>query len=75
MPNAYLLGIDYAAKNYDYQDDLYLITNITPETGFVGVPPTPINDASSSTTAFSLQPISLSDDEPSEVSKLIDSVG
>jgi hypothetical protein len=30
IPNAYIMSIDYAAVNYDFQDNVYLITNITP---------------------------------------------
>ncbi|MFC4455915.1 malectin domain-containing carbohydrate-binding protein [Deinococcus sonorensis] len=30
VPNTYLLGMDYSGINYDYQDNLYLISNIKP---------------------------------------------
>ena len=28
---AYLVGMDYSAINFDYQDNVYLITNVQPE--------------------------------------------
>ncbi|MEP7071139.1 MAG: malectin domain-containing carbohydrate-binding protein [Verrucomicrobiota bacterium] len=31
MPNTWLMGMDYAGINYDYNDNVYLITNIRPE--------------------------------------------
>ncbi|WP_138475803.1 malectin domain-containing carbohydrate-binding protein [Dyadobacter bucti] len=37
IPNAYIIGHDYignpAVTNYDYQDNVYYVTNIKPETG------------------------------------------
>jgi hypothetical protein len=30
VPNTYLMGIDYSAINYDYNDNVYLITNMKP---------------------------------------------
>lgn len=30
IPNTYLMGMDYAGINYDYNDNLYLISNIKP---------------------------------------------
>ena len=30
VPGAYVMGMDYAGINYDYQDNVYLITNIQP---------------------------------------------
>ncbi|HEV2292878.1 MAG TPA: carbohydrate-binding protein [Tepidisphaeraceae bacterium] len=33
IPNTYLMVMDYAAINYDYQDNVYLVTNIKPELG------------------------------------------
>ncbi|QRQ99883.1 malectin domain-containing carbohydrate-binding protein [Dyadobacter sandarakinus] len=37
IPNAYIIGHDYIGKpgitNYDYQDNVYYVTNIKPETG------------------------------------------
>ncbi|WP_221392579.1 malectin domain-containing carbohydrate-binding protein [Dyadobacter sp. NIV53] len=36
VPNAYLMGMDYldnSSTNYDYQDNVYYIDNIRPETG------------------------------------------
>jgi hypothetical protein len=32
VPNTYLMSMDYAGINYDYQDNIYLISNITPAT-------------------------------------------
>ncbi|MGB7156561.1 MAG: choice-of-anchor D domain-containing protein, partial [Tepidisphaeraceae bacterium] len=37
IPDTYIMVMDYAAINYDYQDNVYLITNIKPENG-PGVP-------------------------------------
>jgi hypothetical protein len=31
IPGAYLMGMDYSGINYDYQDNIYLVTNIQPE--------------------------------------------
>ena len=31
IPDAWLMAMDYRAQNYDYQDNLYLITNMRPE--------------------------------------------
>ena len=31
VPNAYILTMDYAGINYDYNDNTYLITNVRPE--------------------------------------------
>jgi len=31
VPNAYFVGMDYSGINYDYNDNTYLITNITPD--------------------------------------------
>ena len=31
IPNTYLMAMDYSGINYDYQDNVYLITNIKPE--------------------------------------------
>jgi hypothetical protein len=31
VPGQYLLGMDYSGINYDYQDNIYLISNIRPE--------------------------------------------
>jgi hypothetical protein len=31
VPNAYLVAMDYSGINYDYNDNLYLITNVKPE--------------------------------------------
>lgn len=31
IPNAYLMTMDYAGINYDFQDNVYLVTNIKPE--------------------------------------------
>jgi fibronectin type 3 domain-containing protein len=39
IPNSYLMVMDYAGINYDYQDNVYLVTNIKPESG----PSTPID--------------------------------
>ena len=33
IPNAYLLAMDYAGINYDYNDNVYLLTNIAPDSG------------------------------------------
>ncbi|MCJ8164433.1 malectin domain-containing carbohydrate-binding protein, partial [Pontibacter sp. E15-1] len=36
IPNAYLVGMDYLTSpyvNYDYQDNIYFISNVKPETG------------------------------------------
>lgn len=30
IPNAYIMAMDYAGINYDYNDNVYLITNIKP---------------------------------------------
>jgi hypothetical protein len=38
VPNAYFLVMDYDGINYDYNDNVYLITNIRPELG----PSTPV---------------------------------
>ncbi|MFC5537783.1 OmpL47-type beta-barrel domain-containing protein, partial [Rhodocytophaga aerolata] len=39
IPNAYIIGHDYIAQpgitNYDYQDNMYYISNVRPETGSV----------------------------------------
>ncbi|MCW2620876.1 MAG: domain containing protein, partial [Frankiales bacterium] len=32
LPNSWIVGMDYAGINYDYQDNLYLVTNMRPET-------------------------------------------
>ncbi|THF85541.1 hypothetical protein E7T09_16450 [Deinococcus sp. KSM4-11] len=32
MPGAYVMGVDYQSMNDDYQDDLFIIRNITPAT-------------------------------------------
>ncbi len=31
IPGSYLMGMDYSGINYDYQDNVYLISNIKPE--------------------------------------------
>ena len=31
MPNTYLMAMDYAGINYDYNDNVYLVSNIKPE--------------------------------------------
>ena len=31
IPGAYVMGMDYSGINYDYQDNIYLVTNIQPE--------------------------------------------
>ncbi|QMW66608.1 choice-of-anchor D domain-containing protein [Mumia sp. ZJ1417] len=31
VPGSYLLSMDYAGINYDYQDNVYLVTNLRPE--------------------------------------------
>lgn len=31
VPGAYLMGMDYSGINYDYNDNVYLITNATPD--------------------------------------------
>jgi hypothetical protein len=31
IPGTYLMGMDYSGINYDYQDNIYLISNIRPE--------------------------------------------
>ena len=31
VPNAYLMGMDYSGINYDYNDNMYLVTNVTPD--------------------------------------------
>src|SRR5262249_50583970 len=33
IPNAYFMAMDYSGINYDYQDNVYLITNIKPFAG------------------------------------------
>lgn len=32
VPDAYVMGVDYQGLNYDYQDDLFILRNITPAT-------------------------------------------
>ena len=32
VPNTWLVGMDYSGINYDYNDNLYLVTNMKPET-------------------------------------------
>jgi fibronectin type 3 domain-containing protein/regulation of enolase protein 1 (concanavalin A-like superfamily) len=39
IPDTYLMAMDYSGINYDYQDNVYLVTNIKPESG----PSTPAN--------------------------------
>lgn len=55
VPNTYLVGFDYAFsqyENYDYQDNLYIVSNITP----AGKPATPADlQVSTSATGQSLQ--------------------
>ena len=31
VPGSYLLSMDYAGINYDYQDNVYLVTNLRPD--------------------------------------------
>ena len=31
IPNTYLVAMDYSGINYDYQDNVYLVTNVRPE--------------------------------------------
>jgi hypothetical protein len=31
MPNTFLMGMDYAGINYDFNDNLYLVSNVAPE--------------------------------------------
>ena len=38
IPNTYILAMDYLGINYDYQDNIYLVTNLTPADAPV-VPP------------------------------------
>ena len=32
IPDTYIMAMDYAGINYDYQDNVYLVSNIKPET-------------------------------------------
>jgi hypothetical protein len=51
QPDTYLMCIDYQSVNFDYQDNVYLITNIRPE----GVPASPAGlNATASTNGISL---------------------
>jgi hypothetical protein len=61
VPNTYILALDYATtdENYDFQDAVYLISNITPVTNKSGItapqttaaPPVPAELWASNTTA------------------------
>jgi hypothetical protein len=31
VPGSYIVAMDYAALNFDFQDNVYLVTNIQPE--------------------------------------------
>lgn len=33
IPNAYIMGMDYLARNYDFQDNVFLITNVKAANG------------------------------------------
>src|SRR5204862_634627 len=50
VPNAYLLAQDYTGlsySNYDYQDNIYLVENVRPESG----PSAPANLAAAGSTS------------------------
>jgi hypothetical protein len=38
IPNTYIMGMDYQAINYDFQDNLYLISNVKPANGATPTP-------------------------------------
>jgi glucose/arabinose dehydrogenase len=42
IPNTYIMGMDYLAKNYDYQDNVYLVSNIRAANG-AGPSPDPVD--------------------------------
>ncbi|MDB5297094.1 MAG: Fibronectin type 3 protein, partial [Phycisphaerales bacterium] len=41
IPNTYLMGMDYSGINYDYQDNVYLITNVKAANGAGPTPTVP----------------------------------
>ena len=43
IPNAYIVVMDFDGINYDYNDNVYLVTNITPSTGSVAAAAAPAN--------------------------------
>jgi hypothetical protein len=41
IPNTYLMGMDYQSVNFDYQDNIYLLRNVTPADVSVAPPAAP----------------------------------
>src|SRR4029434_7759855 len=52
VPNTYLMSMDYSGINYDYQDNVYIVTNLKPFSA--PLPPTGLN-ATASGAGISLQ--------------------
>ncbi|MTD16945.1 choice-of-anchor D domain-containing protein [Nakamurella sp. YIM 132087] len=45
VPNTWLVSMDYSGINYDYQDNVYLVTNIKPEVAVDPTTPLPLPGA------------------------------
>ncbi len=45
MPDTWLVGMDYSGINYDYNDNVYLVTNMKPETAVNPGAPAPLPGA------------------------------
>ncbi|MEX0600435.1 MAG: malectin domain-containing carbohydrate-binding protein, partial [Rhodothermales bacterium] len=43
MPNTYIMAMDFAGINYDYQDNVYLVSNVTPSSPVAGLQDIRIN--------------------------------
>ncbi|RAU82424.1 malectin domain-containing carbohydrate-binding protein [Pontibacter arcticus] len=57
IPNAYLMGMDYLGTtytNYDYQDNIYFVSNIKPETG-----PAHYSELSATPSAFTFNTLAV----------------
>ncbi len=52
IPNTWLVGMDYSGINYDYNDNLYLITNMKPELAVDPATPAPLPGAASLKLGF-----------------------
>ncbi len=70
MANTYIMGMDYNGINYDYNDNMYLITNIAPE----GATPVGLLAAAAVQGTFSRTPIKLKGLDRQSVAELVDSV-
>ena len=52
VPNTYLMGMDYSGINYDYNDNVYLVSNLKPETAVDPAAPAPLPGAAQLALGF-----------------------